>query len=303
MIPGAQRTRQAILMACVCLAANATMALAADAVASKATNDTQLPRVLSVNLCADQLVMLLADNQQIAALSSLSRDPAGSYFHEKAANFEQADNRAEDILPRAPDVVLTGPYTSRYTLSLLDELDLRVVSLAIADSFAAMLDNIEKVGQAIGQQERAAGIIQALKLNLADISLRVKNLDELAGIDAQNAPRAAVYDANGYTVGHRTLRGEALAIAGWNNVAGEKGIEDYGVLQLEDLINLAPHALVESPYSRDTYSRGQALTSHPALRQSGLNPLLISLPSNQTICAGPWVLEVIEQLLLARQQL
>lgn len=262
----------------------------------------QLPRVLSINLCADQLVMLLADDDQVAALSTLSRDSSGSYFHERAANFEQADKSAEDILPRAPDLVLTGPYTSRYTLSLLEELELRVESLTIADSFEAMLGNIDKVGALIQQEARATEIVRSVRLKMADIKLRVEQLDD-SRATGQSAPRAAVYDPNGYTVGLRTVRGEAMHIAGWHNVATDKGIEEYGVLQLEDLIDLAPQALIESPYSKDTYSRGQALTSHPALRRSGLDPLVISLPSNQTICAGPWIIDVIEQLLTARELL
>ena len=94
-----------------------------------------------------------------------------------------------------------------------------------------------------------------------------------------------------------------MARAGWHNVAVDKGIESYGVLALEDMIQLAPQALIESPYSRGTYSRGQMLADHPALRQAGLDPMIISLPSNWTICAGPWLIDVIEQLVDARERL
>jgi iron complex transport system substrate-binding protein len=316
---GVERTRLAMTVVIACMVASSSIALG-DASSISVSQDTvtistgeselaetlplnQLPRVLSINLCADQLVMLLADDDQIAALSTLSRDSAGSYFHERAASFAQADKRAEDILPRGPDVVLTGPYTSRYTLSLLEELDLRVESLMIADSFESMLGNIETVGAVVHQKERADELVQSLRLKMAAIKRRVKQFDDSISADGQSAPRAAVYDPNGYTVGHRTVRGEAMSIAGWHNIALDKGIENYGVLKLEDLIKLAPQALVESPYSKDTYSRGQAVTGHPALRQAGLNPLIISLPSNQTICAGPWIIDVIEQLFTARELL
>ena len=319
---GLERKRLAVAVGIACVIASSTIALAdssstpvsmdavtlstgesVEAVVAETLPFAPLPRVLSINLCADQLVMLLADDDQIAALSTLSQDSSGSFFHEKAASFAQADNRAEDILPRAPDVVLTGSYTSRHTLSLLEELNLRVVSLAIADSFESMLGNIKTVGAVVRQEQRADEIVQSLRLKMAAIERRVKQLDDSAYADGQSAPRAAVYDPNGYTVGHRTLRGEAMRIAGWHNVAVDKGIEDYGVLQLEELIKLAPHALVESPYSKETYSRGQAVSSHPALRQAGLDPLIISLPSNQTICAGPWIIDVIEQLFTARELL
>lgn len=258
-----------------------------------------LPRILSINLCADQLIMLLAEPQQILALSSLSREASGSYFHQKAKHYPQAEPLAEDILPLAPDIVLTGPYTSRYTLSLLDELGIRVESLSIANSIEAMLNNVVLVGSLLNQQERANTIREQALSRQEYIRQRVSELEK----ESTRVPRAVVYDANGYTVGDETLRGEAMKLAGWHNVALDKGIASYGVIALEELIRMKPDALIESPYSAETYSRGQWLTHHPALRSAGLDPLIIKIPSSQTICAGPWTLDVIEKLLDARSGL
>ncbi|MGQ7846152.1 ABC transporter substrate-binding protein [Granulosicoccus sp. 3-233] len=262
-----------------------------------------LPRVISINLCADQLVMLLADPAQILALSRLSRDEAGSRLHVQAQAHPQVQPIAEDILPLAPDVIVTGPYTSRYTLSLLDELGLRVESLEIAESVDAMLNNLRRVGKVLQRESEAEQQIAVLEQRLAAVDERVQALNRMQEHSGVEAPRAAVYDANGYTVGPKSLRGEAMRRAGWHNVASDLGVESYGVLQLEDMIRLAPEALIESPYSEGTYSRGQMLAEHPALRQSGLDPLVVSLPSNETICAGPWLVDVIEHLLTAREQL
>lgn len=261
------------------------------------------PSVLSINLCSDQMVMLLAEPAQIKALSILSQDAAGSYFHQQASNFPQADARAEDILPLAPDVVLTGPYTPRHTLSLLAELGLRVESLNIANSLEDMLANVVLVGEILNQETKAAAVVKTLRERLAVINLQVQKLDSVMLTSGRSRPKAAVYDANGYTVGEASLRGEAMKLAGWHNVAEDKGIEAYGVIHLEELILLAPDALIESPYSADTYSRGQMVAKHPALRQAGLDPLIVSLPSNNTICAGPWSVDVVEELLAAREQI
>ncbi|MFK8083369.1 MAG: ABC transporter substrate-binding protein [Granulosicoccus sp.] len=261
-----------------------------------ATQTPALPRVVSINLCTDQLLMLLADPGQIMGLGRLSRDAAGSVFHELANDYSQLDPVAEELLPLAPDLVLTGPFTPRHTLSLLNELGLRVETLPIANSVDQMLDNVQRVGDLIQQVERAADIIGHVRQRLAAIAVRV-------GLLTNPRPRAAVFDTNGYTVGDKSVRGQILELSGWQNVALEKDIEAYGVLGLEELISLRPQALVESPYSDSTYSRGQTLTRHPAIRASGLDPLIIHVPSNQTICAGPWTVDVIEQLLEVRENL
>lgn len=256
-----------------------------------------LPRVVSINLCTDQLVMALASTEQVVALSSLSHDKAGSFYHEKARGFLRVEAAAEQLLPLAPDLVLSGPYTSRYTLNLLAELGLRVEALPIANNIDDMVSNVKRVGELLGREVEAASVVKGITEKLADIAARVEALD------ADVSPRVAVYDTNGYTVGSNTVRGQAIELSGWQNVASEKGIENYGVLGLEQLIELAPQALLDSPYSEGTYSRGQMLTRHPAIRAAGLDPLIIRVPSNQTICAGPWTVDVVEQLLEARELL
>jgi len=262
-----------------------------------------VPSVMSINLCADQLVMLLADPPQIKALSRLSRDGAGSYYHELAASYPTVEASAEQILPHAPDVVLTGPYVSRYTRTLLADLGLRVESLEVATSLDGMLANITLVGDILQRVDKAASVVAAIQARLAEVEQRVELLDAAMVAAGKQRPKAAVYDANGYTVGLDSIRGQAMSIAGWHNVAEDRGIESYGALALEDLIHLNPDALIESPYSAGTYSRGQMLTRHPALRQAGLNPFTLSLASNETICAGPWSVGIIEQLVNAREAL
>ncbi|MEW8692284.1 MAG: hypothetical protein AB2535_14510, partial [Candidatus Thiodiazotropha endolucinida] len=42
-------------------------------------------RVVSVNLCSDQLLLMLADPQQVASVSYLSRDPDSSFVADAAA--------------------------------------------------------------------------------------------------------------------------------------------------------------------------------------------------------------------------
>lgn len=256
-----------------------------------------LPSVVSINLCTDQLVMLLAEPEQILALSGLSREKAGSIFSEKAHDYPQVEPIAEQVFPFSPDVVAMGPNTSRYTVNLLDELGIPVETIPIATSIEEMLANVERMGEVLLQQDKADTIIDEVRLRLDAIARRV---DSLGG---KALPTMAVYDPNGYTVGEKTVRGQVIKLSGWQNVATTQGIESYGVLDLEQLISLKPQALVESPYSEDTYSRGQMLTRHPAIRASGLDPLIIKVPSNQTICAGPWVVDMIEQLLDAQDRL
>ncbi len=249
-------------------------------------------KVASINLCADQLVLLLADKEQIRSLSTLSHDEAGSFYFEKARSFPTNDGHAEEILTLQPDVVIVGQYSNKHTVALLKEVGLTLQTLPIANSIEAVLDNILNVAKWVGHRQRGEALIATLRNRL----LALESPQE-------SRPLAAVYDPNGYTSGGQSVRGQIMEYAGWRNAASLAGIESYGKLTLEAIIKLQPDALIESPYSPGTYSRAQAMSQHPALLAAGLDPQIIHIPSRMTVCGGPWTFDVIELLQAERLKL
>ena len=249
----------------------------------------ETPRVVSINLCADQLILELADATQILSLTNLSHQSVASVYFEKARQYPVNKGAAEEVFALKPDLVIAGQYSNSYTLRLLQAANVRVETLPIANSVEDVFKNLQRVAGWLGQDQRG----QELTANLRE------RLDLLA-TPQQPRPRAAIYDPNGYTVGKDTLRGHILDLAGWHNVALDRGIDNYGSLPLETLLKLDPQILLASPYSQGTWSRAQALNAHPALHLGGLQASVVQVPSSQTICGGPWTLDVIERLLELR---
>jgi len=243
------------------------------------------PRVVSINLCTDQWAIALADHEQILSLSFLAQDTDGSELWREALKFPTNRGRAEEIFGLQPDLVLAGQYTDSYTIKLLQGIGLTVEQIPIAQSVDDLLGILDRVGRLLHQTERASLLHDELTTRLNDLPER-----------ADNPLGMLIYDPNGYTAGHNTLRGDMLHRAGWRNVATDRGINTYGVLSLESVITLQPDAVWTSPYRGDTWSRGQTTNQHPALGQRGLQPLEIVVPARRTLCGGPWTIEVIEQL-------
>lgn len=257
--------------------------------ATMATPITPPQRIVSINLCADELLLLLADPQQISALTHLSQDEAASYFQTQALAYPTTQGLAEEVLPFKPDLVIAGEYGGLQTVNLLKKLGIRVETLPLANNMQQVFSNIEWIATLTGHPKRGAEIIKTMQARLA----------QLPAIEA-NAPLAAVYDPNGYTVGAASLRGQSIRLAGWRNAGELAGVADYGSLDLETMVRLQPDALIDSPYTLNTYSRAEALAKHPALRGLRLNPKIISIPSNRTICDGPWTIDTIETLVHER---
>jgi len=255
--------------------------------------------VASINLCADQLVLLLADDEQILSLSNLSHRSAGSYYYKEAQQYPVNKGHSEPILKLNPDVVIVGQFSGVHTVNLLREVGLRVETLPIANDLETLFSNIESVASWIDKEQAAEVLITKLRDRVAEVQKRAA----LVQINQTPGPIAAVFDPNGYTSGENSLRGQLMELAGWQNAASIAGIEQYGKLSLEEIIRLAPDALIESPYSPGTYSRAQNMSRHPALLGSGLKPHIINVPSRMTVCAGPWTIEVLETLQAERIKL
>ena len=66
-------------------------------------------RIVSVNLCADQLVLALADRNQIAGLTHNAIDPEMSGAAAKARGLPLLGNSAEQILAIDPDLIVGMP--------------------------------------------------------------------------------------------------------------------------------------------------------------------------------------------------
>lgn len=250
------------------------------------------PTVASLNLCADQFVLLLADRDQILTVTHLSHETAGSYYFEQARRYPANQGGSEQVLGLSPDVVIAGQYTSVHSVRLLNEIGLNVKTIPIVDDVDTLFSTILDVAGWLGQQPRGKAIVAELKRRIAEIP-------PASGVK----PLAAVFDPNGYTTGADTLRGRLLLLAGFENAATRAGIERYGQLTLEQILHLSPDALVDSPYSPGTYSRGQLTSRHPALMKSGISPHIISIPSRMTVCAGPWTIDVLERLYQERVRL
>src|SRR3981081_1028683 len=78
-----------------------------------------LPRIVSMNVCTDQLLITLADPSQIVGLSRFSRDAWQSWAADNARRYPILSGGAEDVLVLRPDIVVASLFDKRSTRELL----------------------------------------------------------------------------------------------------------------------------------------------------------------------------------------
>lgn len=249
-------------------------------------------RVVSINVCTDQLAMMLEAPGQLVAVSHLARDPAYSALSEQAQDYPVTHGLAEEIFLMQPDLVLAGSFSTRATVEMLRRLGLPVIEFPMATSFEGIRKNIRQMGRALGREAEAEAMIDEFDANL-DAARREKGA---------NPPRAALHYANSYTSGIGTLVDEIVSTAGLANIAAERGVAGYARLPLEVLITAEPD-LVIGPQSYATPALAQANAEHPAYRALAGRVRQSLVADATTVCGGPFTIEAVKKLATARDQL
>jgi iron complex transport system substrate-binding protein len=242
---------------------------------------------VSINLCADELLVTLADPGQVAALSVTATDPRLSYVAEAAKAYRHDAAEAETVVDLDPDLVLAGRFTKRATRDMLTALGYRVVLLDPARSLDESIAQIRRIAALVGHPERGEALVARIEAARAAAA---------AAIPAGAHPTAAVYQRRGYVTGGDTLTGDLLATVGFANLGGTLAGKTGGFVPLERLVAEPPDYLVVTSFSADADDQGSALLAHPAL--AGLYPPAkrIRLPEKLTVCGGPSLPEALDWL-------
>lgn len=236
-------------------------------------------RVVSMNVCTDQLAMLIAGEGQLHSVSALASDPRTSAMAGEARAFPANHALAEEIFLMQPDLVLAGTFSARATVGLLRRLGFRVEEFAPASSFTDIRDHIARIGQLLHRQERAAELVSQLDEGLA----RLK-----AG--PHSGRSIALYEPNSYTAGGGTLANEIFRAAGLVNIAEGLGITGSTRLPLEQLVMAKPDLIGRSSSDYGAPALAQENLVHPAFRAlSGQE--VIDLPVAKMICGAPFTLD------------
>jgi iron complex transport system substrate-binding protein len=242
-------------------------------------------RVVSFNLCADQLVVALADSDQVAALSPYARDRHLSVVAERARAFPTLDWSAEGTVAFGPDLVLVGPNDRRETRSMLDSLKIPVADVSLVTDIAAARAQILGIAARLGHPARGEAMVRALEDARARLAAAARPI----------AKTALVVERGGYVEGPQSLTATLLAEAGLRLPAGAPS--GYGgYMSLEALLVTRPDVLVLKDPPLQAKDQGALFFTHPAVTALYPPDRRVALPTRYTLCGGPALIEAMDYL-------
>lgn len=264
----------------------ALLALSFPAPAALAAGDAPR-RVVSMNLCTDQIAMLVAAPGQLVSVSYLAARQDVSLMSGQTAGLALNHGLAEEILRLDPDLVIAGTYTRRATVNLLRRLGRRVEEFAPANSFADIRENVRRMGDLLGRKGQAARLIAAFDAEAGALA---------AAPPDEDAPVLGSFGANSYTTGGGTLENEIVGAAGLRHLGEELEITGTTRLPLEALVLADPDYVLLWERSLGDPSRAAEILRHPVLDARFGGERRVSADSRAWICGTPLTLEAVAKL-------
>ena len=242
-------------------------------------------RIVSMNLCTDQLIVQLVARDRIAAVSFLATDKTLSASAKELRGLPQIHASAEEVLALEPDLVIAGEYGTGSAIELLRRLGQQVLTVPLASDFATLRANLRLIATATGEEARGEALIKEFD-------------DRLAGARSTvtSRPTALSYEVQSLASGAGSLIDAALDAAGYRNLARDLNLGRTGRLALEDLITAPPDLIVLANAPDDFNTVLADNLRHPAFLQLLQRRPHVHLPMPYWMCATPKIAEAVEIL-------
>lgn len=239
--------------------------------------------IVSINPCADAMLVQLVPPERIAAISHYSRDPGASSIPlELARRFRTTNGTAEEVIALRPDLVVASSFTPPATRSAFARAGIDTLYLDAPPTIAASRAQVLELADAV--DARAAGAAMAARIDALPPSPSGKPVPALLWIGGNMAS------------GGGTLLDEMMVRAGFRNTAAEYGLRFTGEVPVEQIVAHPPRVmLVPDGDAHDSDSRAARLRAR-ALRASGARVTQAHFPRRLINCGGPVIPDAMARL-------
>lgn len=233
-------------------------------------------RVVSLNLCADQLLLRLADREQIASLSPFAHDPRQSFLVEDAKALPANKGSGEQILMESADLVIAGRFDSKPKLQLLADKGVPTLLLDAWRDLEHGRAQVRMMAERLGHPERGEALIAEIDAAL----VRAKG--------AAPAERTVfVMFRRGFVLGSDNFMNALLRHVGLRPMQGDLGLPQGGMVRLETLVATPPDYAMIGREGLAAVDNGTAFLLHPALVAAVPPERRITLDNKLATCGGP----------------
>lgn len=239
-------------------------------------------RVVSLNMCTDELVLLLAEPEQIVSVTHLARDRHEFPFWRTARRYRANDGSIASVAGLRPDLIITMGGLARDRARLAERIGAEILILPYPQTLEDVETAVMQVATALGGEERARRYIGVLRY-----------VEETQPVTSSEA---VFLSDGGLSVASGSLDAQWLSLAGAAIPA-----DQAGRVTAEHMLIDPPTTVIRSDYREEQTSRGQFWPGFRFLERSP-QTRVISTDGRRWTCSGLSLLPEIMRLRAALAQ-
>ena len=251
------------------------------------TGSSRPMRIVSLDYCADQYVLKLADREQVLAISP-DAVKSFSYMRGEAAGVPTVRPAAENVLVLKPDLVVRSYGGGPNAEAFFERAGIPVLNVGWTSSIdgaglTSIPGVIQHMADGLGQSARGEALV-------ADFRAR------LAAVDAHKGGKSALYmTSGGVTSGPGSLVHQMLIAAGLENFQETPG---WRSIPLERLAREQPDLVVPALFGSQGGQTPDVWSPmhHPVARTQLGREAVVPVEGAWTACGAWFLMDAIEAL-------
>ena len=253
--------------------------------ASVADGHDTTPRVISTNVCIDNILINIFGTENVVAVSNLVDDARYSHVRMLDQSIERISFDAETILSLRPSLVLISNFSNQRVVKILKDSGLKIVKVPFATKLSDISQNIQIVGTAIKQQTKA--------------KIAADAIDQHIGNAMPKTGKFALHVAsNNYIYGNNSLISDAIRYAGLATSERNRFGNKPGFYNIENIILSKPDYLIIDGADVIDGLNFEHNRYHPALKMAYPPKHRIKIEPKLWSCAHqltPQIIDIINQ--------
>lgn len=254
------------------------------------SNAPALSGIVSLDLCADQMLLRLVEKGRIKAVSN-EADLDDNFADVDTASLPRVRPTVEEIAALRPAIVVKSYGGGPLLDAQLSRLGIKVVQLDYAARLSDIPGTIDVAAQKLGAVDKGQEVIQRFQ----------QQLTAAAQTTETRRPSLLYVTPGGVTTGPGSLLYDAITAAGFRNYNEKPG---WYNLPLETLAGERPDAVLtgffdKSNYDQDAWSSARHKVAQRALRDVPA----VQMPGSKVSC-GNWLIgDVVAEMAAMRGQM
>ena len=223
--------------------------------------------------------------KNVVAVSNLVDDTRYSQVNLLDQKIERISFDAEQILRLRPTLVLVSNFSSQRVVRVLRKSGTNIITVPFATQFSQLTENLEIIGTAINQHEKAKHLIKKIKQQIDQTAKQTDNF-------------ALHVTSNNYIYGKNSLISDAIRHAGFSNSDASGFGDSHGFVSTETIIASKPKYLITDEVAGVDSFISEKDRYHPALKSAYPRQERINIDPKLWSCAHqltPQVIDMIKQ--------